>query len=78
MTSTRRRLVLIAALLLGTALGCAQLESDNPNAPAPAVAIAGPNAVRLATGQTITAKYILVATGGRPSLEPAIPGGESC
>ncbi len=52
MTSTCRRLALIAPWFLATALGCAQLESDNPNAPAPAVTIAGPNAV--AVGQTIT------------------------
>ncbi|MGL4812666.1 MAG: glutathione-disulfide reductase [Beijerinckiaceae bacterium] len=32
--------------------------------------------VRLASGKTVTAERILIATGGRPSLEPAIPGGE--
>ena len=38
--------------------------------------VAGPNAVMLASGRTITAGRILIATGGRPSLEPPIPGGE--
>jgi predicted CXXCH cytochrome family protein len=52
MTSTRRRLALVAPLLAIAAQGCAQLESDNPNTPSPAVAIAGPNAV--VVGQTIT------------------------
>jgi glutathione reductase (NADPH) len=32
--------------------------------------------VRLSTGERISARHILVATGARPSLEPAIPGGE--
>src|ERR1700688_2855492 len=30
--------------------------------------------LRLSTGQTVTAKYILVATGGAPNHGPAIPG----
>jgi hypothetical protein len=51
MKSTRR-LAFVATLLGGGALGCAQLESDNPNTPVPAIAIAGPNAV--VVGQTIT------------------------
>ncbi len=38
--------------------------------------VAGPHEVALATGQTLTARHILVATGGRPSLAPAIPGGD--
>ncbi|MBN9063247.1 MAG: glutathione-disulfide reductase [Rhizobiales bacterium 65-9] len=38
--------------------------------------IAGPHKVALASGQTVSAKYILVATGGRPSLEPVVPGGD--
>ncbi|MGL5362694.1 MAG: glutathione-disulfide reductase [Bosea sp. (in: a-proteobacteria)] len=39
--------------------------------------VTGPNSVRLATsGRVVTAKHILVATGGWPSFEPAIPGGE--
>ncbi len=38
--------------------------------------ITGPNSVRLArSGEVITARHILVATGGHPVLEPVIPGG---
>lgn len=36
--------------------------------------IAGPNSVKLSDGRTVSAKYILVATGGRPSLPEATPG----
>ncbi len=37
--------------------------------------VIGPHSVRLkADGRVITAKYILVATGGSPHLEPAVPG----
>ncbi len=37
--------------------------------------VTGPNAVRLAdSGKEITAKYILVATGGRANLDPKLPG----
>lgn len=32
----------------------------------------------LATGETVTAEHILVATGGRPSPHPALPGHEHC
>jgi predicted CXXCH cytochrome family protein len=52
MTSTRRTLALLALPLLGGVTACAQLESDNPNAPGPAISVAGPNAV--VVGQTIT------------------------
>ena len=52
MTFRRRSFVLFAPMLLGGALGCAQLESDNPNVPIPAITIGGPNAV--VVGQTIT------------------------
>lgn len=39
--------------------------------------VTGPNSVRiLATGEEISAKYILIATGGTPSLGPDIPGRE--
>ena len=38
--------------------------------------VCGPNHVRLANGRNIEAGIILIATGGRPSLEPAIPGGQ--
>ncbi len=36
--------------------------------------VEGPHEVRLADGRRVTAKYILVATGGSPVLQPAIPG----
>ena len=38
--------------------------------------VAGPNAVRLADGRTVTARTILVATGGRPSTDDKLPGRE--
>jgi predicted CXXCH cytochrome family protein len=52
MTWTPRRLALLAPFLAGMVLGCAQLESDNPNAPVPAITIGGPHAV--VVGQTVT------------------------
>ncbi|MEO0062544.1 MAG: glutathione-disulfide reductase [Pseudomonadota bacterium] len=39
--------------------------------------VAGPNAVRLASGREVTAKYILVAVGGWPMM-PEIPGADLC
>ena len=36
--------------------------------------ISGPNTVQLSNGQTVTAKTILIATGGRPYLPEATPG----
>ncbi|WP_346912910.1 glutathione-disulfide reductase [uncultured Roseibium sp.] len=37
----------------------------------------GPNSVRLlATGQTVTAKYILIAVGASPNVDADLPGGE--
>lgn len=36
----------------------------------------GPNAVRLSTGKSVSARIILVATGGAPTIFPAIPGCE--
>lgn len=39
--------------------------------------VAGPNTVRLQkSGETISARHILVATGGWPTFDPPIPGGE--
>ncbi|GAB4068374.1 glutathione-disulfide reductase [Ancylobacter sonchi] len=38
--------------------------------------VEGPHAVRLADGTRLTARYILIATGGHPNLGPAIPGRE--
>lgn len=40
-------------------------------------AIAGPNAVRLASGREVTARYILVATGAWPVM-PEFEGNEHC
>jgi glutathione reductase (NADPH) len=36
--------------------------------------VEGPHAVRLASGERVTARHILVATGGHPVKEPAVPG----
>ncbi|ADJ23648.1 glutathione-disulfide reductase [Hyphomicrobium denitrificans ATCC 51888] len=36
--------------------------------------VSGPNEIVLASGRKITAKYILIATGGRPNLDPNLPG----
>jgi glutathione reductase (NADPH) len=36
--------------------------------------VAGRNAVKLSTGETVTAKTILVATGARPQLHTGLPG----
>lgn len=36
----------------------------------------GPNSVRLSTGRNVSARVILVATGGAPMMQPAIPGVE--
>lgn len=39
--------------------------------------LAGPNSVRLlATGQTVTAKYILIAVGASPNVDADLEGGE--
>jgi glutathione reductase (NADPH) len=39
--------------------------------------VTGPNAVRLAdSGKEVTAKFILVATGGGANVDPKLPGGE--
>jgi glutathione reductase (NADPH) len=36
--------------------------------------VSGPNEIVLASGRKITAKYILIATGGRPNVDPKLPG----
>jgi glutathione reductase (NADPH) len=36
--------------------------------------ITGPNSVKLSTGETFTAKTILIATGGKPSVPSDVPG----
>ncbi len=38
--------------------------------------LAGPQAVRLASGKTVTAEKILIATGGRPNVDSKLPGVE--
>jgi glutathione reductase (NADPH) len=39
--------------------------------------VTGPNSVRLAdSGREVTAKYILIATGGRANVDPKLPGVE--
>lgn len=38
--------------------------------------VSGPNEIALASGRKITAKYILIATGGRPNIDPKLPGRE--
>lgn len=40
------------------------------------VTVAGPQEVRLASGRTVTAKTILIATGGKPNIDAALPGVE--
>jgi len=58
--------------LYGETLGGAGVESFSERA-----VITGPNSVRLASGREITAKYILVATGGWPVM-PEFDGSELC
>ena len=36
--------------------------------------VGGPNEIVLASGRKISAKYILIATGGRPNIDPNLPG----
>ncbi|HVX35111.1 MAG TPA: glutathione-disulfide reductase [Hyphomicrobium sp.] len=36
--------------------------------------VGGPNEIVLASGRKISAKYILIATGGRPNVDPNLPG----
>jgi len=38
--------------------------------------LAGPNAVALSNGRSVSARHILIATGGSPVMEPAIPGAD--
>lgn len=53
----------------GSTLGKAGVEVIRSRA-----VVDGPNAVRLADARRITAGKILIATGGRPNLDAAIPG----
>ncbi|MCB1539406.1 MAG: glutathione-disulfide reductase [Rhodoblastus sp.] len=54
----------------------ANLEKAGVEMIAARATVEGPNAVRLSTGKSVTARIILVATGGAPSLHPAVPGVE--
>ena len=58
--------------LYDNTLGNAGVESFSERA-----IVTGPNSVRLASGKEITAKYILVATGGWPVM-PDFDGNEHC
>ncbi|MEM1053391.1 MAG: glutathione-disulfide reductase [Pseudomonadota bacterium] len=58
--------------LYGQTLGGAGVESFSERA-----TITGPNSVRLASGREITARHILVATGGEPVIPP-FEGSEHC
>lgn len=40
--------------------------------------LAGPNHVRLATGETITARHILIAVGAEPNYHTSLPGHAHC
>ena len=56
--------------LYGQTLGNAKVEVYHERA-----VLTGPNAVRLASGKTVTAAHILIATGAWPGVPP-IPGAE--
>jgi glutathione reductase (NADPH) len=58
--------------LYGETLGNAGVERFSERA-----TITGPNTVKLASGREISARYILVATGGWPVM-PEFPGAEHC
>jgi len=55
----------------------ATLENNNVEHFMERATITGPNSVKLASGREITAKYILVAVGGWPSV-PQFDGSEHC
>jgi glutathione reductase (NADPH) len=40
--------------------------------------IEGPHEVRLSDGRSFTSRYILIATGAAPVIQPSIPGEEHC
>ncbi len=52
----------------------ANLEKAGVETIAARATLEGPNDVRLSNGRSVRAKTILVATGGSPAMEPAIPG----
>ncbi|MGD9739978.1 MAG: glutathione-disulfide reductase [Bauldia sp.] len=50
------------------------LESAKVDIFAERAVLNSPNSVRLAGGREVSAKHILIATGGRPNLETSLPG----
>ncbi len=52
----------------------ANLEKAGVEQIAARATVTGPNSIALSNGRNVTARIILVATGGSPVLEPAIPG----
>ncbi len=54
----------------------ANLEKAGVEMIAARATLEGPHAIRLSTGRTVTARVILIATGGAPTIHPAIPGSE--
>ncbi|MEL1250058.1 glutathione-disulfide reductase [Aurantiacibacter gilvus] len=53
------------------------LESHEVDTFSERAVVTGPNSVKLASGREITARNILIATGGRPHM-PDFPGAEHC
>ncbi len=53
------------------------LESHEVDIFSERAVVTGPNSVKLASGREITARNILIATGGRPNM-PDFPGAEHC
>jgi glutathione reductase (NADPH) len=54
----------------------ANLERSKVTVLATRAVLAGPHAVRLGDGRVVTAKTILIATGGTPNIDPKLPGRE--
>jgi len=54
----------------------ATLTKFNVEVFAERAAVNGPNEIVLASGRKISAKYILIATGGRPNIDQNLPGKE--
>lgn len=50
------------------------LEAAGVSALATRATVAGPNTVRLGTGETVSARHILIATGGHANLDLSLPG----
>jgi glutathione reductase (NADPH) len=54
----------------------ANLEKAGVETIAARATLTGPNAVTLSNGRSVTARHVLIATGGSPVMEPAIPGAD--